>query len=130
MASPDFYIYSAMQRLQQINAGRAQALADLEVAKAGADYESAAASVQEIANLDAQRQAIVNLHDQYIRSQQVPEPPELTDEEKHAKPWDKMTWQDGLDLARQSKYGKDLNHDDPAVIAGYAEVMRRRARGE
>jgi hypothetical protein len=41
-----------------------------------------------------------------------------------------MTWQDGLDLARTSKYGKDLSHDDPAVVAGYAEVMRRRARGE
>jgi hypothetical protein len=66
MASDDFYVFSARQRLQQINANRAQALADLEVAKASADYESAASSVQEIANLDAQRQAIVNLHDQKL----------------------------------------------------------------
>ena len=88
MASDDFYSFSARQRLQQINANRAQALADLEVAKANSDYESAAGSVQEIANLEAQRQALVNLHDQYIRSQQVPEPPELTPEEKAAKPWD------------------------------------------
>jgi hypothetical protein len=41
-----------------------------------------------------------------------------------------MTWQDGLDLAKTSKYGKDLSFDDPNVRAGYAEVMARRARGE
>ena len=130
MASDDFYSFSARQRLQQINANRAQCLADLEQAKASADYESAASSVQEIANLEAQRQALVNLHSQYVASQQVPEPPELTPEERAAKPWDKMDWQDGLDLARTSKYGKDLRHDDPNVQAGYGEVMRRRQRGE
>ena len=65
----DFYTYSARQRFQQINAGRAQALADLEVAKAQADYDFAGAAVQQIADLEAQRQSLVNLHDQYIRSQ-------------------------------------------------------------
>jgi hypothetical protein len=130
MASDDFYSFSARQRLQQINADRAQCLADLEQAKAASDYESAASSVQEIANLEAQRQALVNLHDQYVRSQQVPEAPELTPEEKAARPWDKMNWQDGLDLARTSKYGADLDHNDPNVQAGYAEVVRRRQRGE
>jgi hypothetical protein len=49
MASDDFYTFSARQRLQQINAGRAQALADLEFAKAASDYDSAGASVQTIA---------------------------------------------------------------------------------
>ena len=54
MASEDFYTFSARQRLQQISAGRAQALADLEVAKASADYDSAGQAVQQIANLDAE----------------------------------------------------------------------------
>ena len=42
----------------------------------------------------------------------------------------RMTWDDALDLARNSKFGKDLTHDDPYVRAGYAEVMARRQRGE
>ena len=126
----DFYTFSARQRLQQINAGRAQALADLEVAKAQADYDSAGAAVQQIADLEAQRQAIVNLHDQYIRSQTPPEQPEASAEERFARPWDRMTWDDALDLARNSQYGKDLDHSDPSVQAGYREVQRRRGRGE
>ena len=130
MASDDFYTYSARQRLQQINAGRAQALADLEVAKAQADYDFAGAAVQQIADLEAQRQSLVNLHDQYIRSQQPPEQPEVTAEERFARPLERMTWEDGLDVSRNSQYGKDLDANDPNVQAGFREVMRRRARGE
>jgi hypothetical protein len=126
----DFYSFSARQRLQQISASRAQALADLEQAKASADYESAAASVQQIANLEAERQNLVNLHDQYVRSQTPVAPPEVSAEERHARPADKMTWDDALDLARTSKYGADLDHNDPNVQAGYREVAARRARGE
>ena len=130
MASDDFYTYSARQRLQQINAGRAQALADMEVAKAQADYDSAGAAVQQIADLEAQRQSLVNLHDQYIRSQQPPEQPEVTAEERFARPLERMTWEDGLDVSRNSQDGKDLDANDPNVQAGFREVMRRRARGE
>ena len=130
MASDDFYTYSARQRLQQINAGRAHALADLEVAKEQADYDSAGAAVQQIADLEAQRQSLVNLHDQYIRSQQPPEQPEVTAEERFARPLERMTWEDGLDVSRNSQYGKDLDANDPNVQAGFREVMRRRARGE
>jgi hypothetical protein len=130
MSSPDFYQYAAQQRMQQLEAQRAQALADLAVHKASNDYQAAAESVQQIANLEAERNNLVNLHNQYVQFQQVPQPPELTAEEKAAKPWDRMTWDDALDLARNSQYGKDLTHDDPHVRAGYAEVARRRARGE
>ena len=130
MASDDFYSYSARQRLQQISAGRAQALADLEVAKASADYDLAGQAVQTIANLDAEARNVVALHEQYVASQTPPAPVELTPEEKAAKPWDRMDWNDALDLARTSQFGKDLDHNDPHVQAGYREVMRRRARGE
>ena len=64
----DFYVFSAKQRLQQINAGRAQALADLEQ-KAASDYEGAAASVQQIANLDAEKNNLVALANQYALCQ-------------------------------------------------------------
>ena len=85
---------------------------------------------EEMARADSREQNLVELHQQYVASQAPPEPVELTPEEKHAKPWDRMDWQDGLDLARTSKYGDDLSHNDPNVVAGYAEVMRRRQRGE
>jgi len=64
----DFYVFSAKQRLQQINAGRAQALADLEQ-KAASDYEGAAASVQQIANLDAEKNNLVAPANQYALCQ-------------------------------------------------------------
>ena len=41
-----------------------------------------------------------------------------------------MTLEDGLEVAKTSKYGKDLSFDDPNVQAGYREMMARRARGE
>ena len=126
MASDDFYTFSARQRLQQINANRAQSLADLEVAKSNSDYESAAASVQEIANLEAQRQALVNLHSQYVASQTPPAPVELTPEEKAAKPIAAMDYGDVWEMSATSKYGDSIN----LFRAGMAEVARRRAKGE
>ena len=126
MASDDFYTFTARQRLQQINANRAQCLADLEQAKASADYDSAASAVQQIANLEAEKQNLVNLHDQYVRSQTPVAPPELTQEEKHTKPWDRMDYGDVWEMTQNSKYGVDEN----AFRAGMAEVARRRTRGE
>jgi hypothetical protein len=126
----DFYSDAASQRLAQIEAMRAQALADLATSKANSDYESAAASVQTIANLEAEKANVANLHRSYVASQTVPTPPELTREERDAKPWNRMTPDDALEIARGSKYGKDLNWDNPDVRAGWAEAQRRRSRGE
>jgi hypothetical protein len=130
MASDDFYTHIARQRLQQINAGRAQALADLEACKASADYEGAAQSVQALADLEAAKQNLVALHESYVASQTPPEAPEMTPEEQAAKPWNRMNWQDGLAVSRGSKYGADLDASDPNVQAGFREIQRRRARGE
>jgi hypothetical protein len=105
MASDDFYSFSARQRLQQINAGRAQALPDLEAAKANADYDSAGQAVQQIADLDAEARNVAALHEQYVASRR-PRNRNSVPSERAARPWDKMTWD------------------------GYREVMRRRARGE
>jgi hypothetical protein len=126
----DFYSHAAFQRLAQIEAMRAQALADLATSKANSDYESAAASVQTIANLEAEKANVANLHRSYVASQTPPTPPELSAEEKAAKPLHRMNWQDGLDLAKTSKYGKTLSWDDPHVRAGLAEAQARRRRGE
>src|SRR5215471_3274036 len=95
----DYYTHLARQQIQRLDASRAQALADLEMAKANSDYESAGASVQQIADLDAQKQNVINLHNQYVASQQQPAPPELTAEERHARPIEKMDWSDSWEIA-------------------------------
>jgi hypothetical protein len=126
----DFYSDAASQRLAQIEAQRAQALADLANSKANADYESAAASVQTIADLEAAKQNLVALHQNYVASQTPPTPPELSAEERAAKPLHRMDWNDALELAKTSRYGKNLSWNDPNVQAGYREAMARRRRGE
>jgi hypothetical protein len=128
MASPDFYQYAAQQRLQQLEAQKAQALADLAVHKASNDYQSAAESVQQIANLEAEKTNLVSLHNQYVESQTPPEPVQLSDEEIAAKPIGRMDWSDAMALARTSKYARDLDHNDPLVQAGYRAVLAGRAR--
>jgi hypothetical protein len=41
-----------------------------------------------------------------------------------------MSADDGLLVARNSKYGSNLDWNDPNVQAGYQEMQRRRGRGE
>lgn len=121
----DFYLKSAKAQMQAIATQRAEALAQLEAAKASDDKWAAAASVQEIANLAAAQENLGRLVNQYVQSQQPP-PPESA-EMKEAKPLSQMNYADAYELAqRGSKYGIDPD----AFRAGIAEVQRRRARGE
>jgi hypothetical protein len=126
----DFYGVAANHRMQMLAAEEQAALADLAAFRANNDTESAAGAVQQLANLRAERANLVELHNAYVASQQPPPQPELSDEEKLARPWHRMTPQDALDLAKTSKYGKDLNFNDAHVRAGWHEAQRRKARGE
>jgi hypothetical protein len=126
----DFYQDSAQRRLQQIDAERQAALADLSAHRLNSDYDSAGQVIQQIANLDSERSNLTALYQQYVASNTPPAPEQLTDEERNARPWHKMTPDDGLAVARQSKYGKSLDWNDPHVRSGYAEAQRRRHRGE
>jgi hypothetical protein len=94
------------------------------------DHDAAAECIQQIADLDAARGNLTALYQQYTQSQQPRQPEVLTDEERHAKPWHKMDYNDTLALAQTSKYGKGLTWDDAHMRAGYAEAARRRSRGE
>jgi hypothetical protein len=126
----DFYVEAAAQRANMIEAELASAKADLAAYKANNDVESAGSTVQQIANLTAEQQNLSNLYSAYVQSQQPPAPIPQTAEELRVKSWDKMTYDDALQLAKTSKYGRDLNWNDPNVIAGYREAQRRRSRGE
>jgi len=125
----DFYSDSARRRLEQIETERAAATADLAAHKANGDYDTAALSIQQIANLDAEQRNLVDLHQRYAASQQ-PRQDYATPEERAARPVHRMDWQDVVDMTRQSRYAKNIKADDPAMVAGWHEANRRRARGE
>jgi hypothetical protein len=80
--------------------------------------------------LDAERANLAQLYNNYVASQQAPAREQLTPEERAARPITKMDWSDVVDLARGSRYGKNIKPDDPNLIAGWNEARRRSARGE
>lgn len=130
MANDDFYSRAAAQRMAMIEAERAAHLADLAAHRANGDTESAAGVVQALANVEAERQNLVNLHQQYIASQNPAAPPEPSKEERAARTFDRMDWRDIVEMTRQSKHCKNISETDPNMIAGWQEAQRRRARGE
>jgi hypothetical protein len=126
----DFYIDAAAQRVQQLDAERAAAQADLVAHKANGDYQSASEAVQRIANIDAEARNVQDLYQRYVASQTPPQAPPTSDQERMARPWNRMDASDVLELTRTSKYAKGITWDDAHMRAGYQEAMRRRARGE
>jgi hypothetical protein len=120
----DWYVKVGRQRMAEISAGRAQAQADLELAKRDGDEYAAGAAIQNLADMDQLQNNLARLYDQYIASQQPP--PEPSREERLAKPLNRMNYGDVYEMLKHSKYGVD--HD--AFREGIAEVARRRARGE
>jgi hypothetical protein len=130
MSQRDFYIDAAAKRVQQLDAERAAAQADLVAHKANGDYDSASEAVQRIANIDAEARNVEDLYRRYVTSQQPYTPAPSNEAERMAKSWDKMDGNDVLELTRTSKYAKNIDWNDPYMRAGYSEAMRRRARGE
>jgi hypothetical protein len=130
MANDDPYLRGLQRRMAHNRAAEAAAKADLDTHVLNGDEDGIGESEQQIADVRAQQKNLASLAQEYIASQNPPASPEMTYEERMAKPWDKMNWNDALDLVRGTKLGKDLTLDDPNVQAGMREVMRRRQRGE
>lgn len=128
MAKSDFYLKSAAAQMQAIQTARANALAELEQHRQNKDKYAAGQAVQQLADLAAAQENLQRLANQYVQSQQ-PAPP-LSEEQRRAKPWDQMDFSDSLEMARQSRYAKNLTADDPNFVAGMREAMARRSRGE
>jgi hypothetical protein len=126
----DFYLDAAAQRANEIAAERQAALADLAAHRANGDTQSAAQSVQQLANLQAEQQNLQTLCNDYVAAQRPPSPPELSPEERAAKPWHRMDWNDVVELTKTSKWAKDIRPDDENMIRGWHEVRARRGRGE
>src|SRR5262249_19002180 len=126
----DFYEDSAKRRLEVIQAERAAAQADLASHRMNSDYDSASASIQQLANLAAEEQNLHTLYNNYVASKQPRQPEYLSPEERAVRPVHKMDWSDTVELARTSRYAKNIKSDDPAMVAGFHEARRRRGRGE
>jgi hypothetical protein len=126
----DFYSDSARRRLELIEAERAAALADLAAHRANSDYESASQTIQAVADLDAAKAHLLALHQNYVASQQAPQQPNVSPEERAARPPTAMDWQDVVEVTRGSRHARNIRPDDPAMIAGWREAHRRRSRGE
>lgn len=127
--SNDFYSAVTQSRLTMLAAEEQASLADLAASRANSDTESAASALQQLANLRAERSNLLSLHQEYVASQQPQRQPEPSPEERAARPWSRMDYSDVLEMARNSKYAKDLTWNSD-MQAGYEETRRRRARGE
>jgi hypothetical protein len=126
----DFYLEALQRRLALIETERAAALADLQSHRFNNDHDGAGEAEQRVADLRASQRNLQDLANEYVASQQPPEPVPQTKEELMVKDWSRMTPDDGLALARESKYGRSLDWNDPYVRKGYQEAQRRRNRGE
>ncbi len=71
--SEDFYSASARQRLERIEAERAAATADLQAHRTNSDYESAGYAIQQIADLDRQRENVIGLYNRHVALQNPPQ---------------------------------------------------------
>jgi hypothetical protein len=121
----DFYLKAAKAQHQALQSERAQTLAELEAAKQAEDKWSAGQAIQKLSDIAAAEQNLTALANQYLASQQPPR--ELTQEERQAKSWDKMNYNDVYEMTKQTS---PLGVDDAAFQRGIEEVKRRRARGE
>jgi hypothetical protein len=129
MSQNDFYLNAAAQRANELAAERQAHLADLAAYRANGDTQSAAQVVQALANNQAEQQNLQTLCNDYVAAQQPRQPERISEEERAAKPWSRMNYDDVLEMARGSKYAKDLTWNAD-MQAGYNEVRARRARGE
>ena len=126
----DYYSDIARRRAQQLEADKAEMLGGLARARADSDDYAATEIIQGIANNEQEMRNLGKLHADYMAAQNPPQQMPLSREEWRARPVERMTPQDGLEVARNSKYGATLDFSDPHVQAGFQEAARRRARGE
>jgi|tagenome__1003787_1003787.scaffolds.fasta_scaffold20986856_5 hypothetical protein len=126
----DYYVELARKRAAEIEADKAEMLGGLARAKAENNEFSGTELIQGIANCEQELRNLNQLHADYMSAKNPPQPVPLSREEWRARPVERMSADDGLLVARNSKYGSNLDWNDPNVQAGYQEMQRRRGRGE
>jgi hypothetical protein len=122
--SDDPNIRAAQYRAREIETQITNAQARLAENNLYGNEQDAAACIQEIANLGAEKTNLHALYANYVASQTPPAPRQLSPEEEHAKPIQNMTY---ADVYRMAKNDSKLGVDDNRFREGIAEVQRRRA---
>jgi len=78
------------RQMQMLNVERSAALADLEAHQANGETDSAATVIQRIADLDAAARNLNDLGNRYVQSQTLVQAPPASQEERAARPFDRM----------------------------------------
>jgi hypothetical protein len=100
----DFYWQAAKARSDQLEAELAAATADLQAYRRNGDSESAASTVQQLADLQAQRNNLATLWNQHVSAQRGSQP-YVSQEARHARGPSEMDTQDIADIMNGSKVG-------------------------
>jgi hypothetical protein len=102
--SNEYYHQLYTHTMAQYNSELADANADLVRAQASGDFAGAVSAAQRMANTRANAAAFHQIAEEQAATMRgPPSPPEPTREERHARTWDRMTYDDALELANQSK---------------------------
>jgi hypothetical protein len=116
----DDYTRAANLQYNNLLAQRQRAQADLAEYKVQGDDNGMANAIQTLSDVDCALSNLSNLYSRYQQSQQPRYAPYENDQEKLAKPVDKMTWGDVYEISRNSKYGVN----DEWFRAGMNEIRR------
>jgi hypothetical protein len=132
--SDDFYTRTLNAQIGNLRDARRTIMNEVERYKRMNDHEGAAEYAQDIANLDAQERAIVDLHNRHVAQNQPAAP--LTDAEFMALSPERMAQHpEAVDrIFSKSKYYDKNQWSDPnvqrLVREGVAEAQRRRTAGQ
>src|SRR5262249_39726625 len=126
----DDMLRSGQRQLERINAQMAEQNANFARARVEGDQDGMDYALQEWSNLENAATNLQNNYARQIAAAQAAQPRVPTLEERRARPFSAMDWNDVVDMTRQSKYARNIRADDPWMVAGYYEAQRRRSRGE
>ena len=112
-----------------------------ELVREGRRLEDAYVDAKEAGDAEVLRQASYGLMDNRARikvldeaythaTRPAPVAPQPTLEERAHRSWDRLDADDLMNIYRGSKYTKTMDWSDPHVLAGIAEVQRRKQSGE
>ena len=106
MSQNDFYLQVAARQMAQLEAERAAHLARPPSELFEPRFGRCRRVTQALADNQVARENLTTLCNQYVASQQPPQKPYETPEQKAAKPWSQMGWDDIVDLTRTSRFAR------------------------
>jgi hypothetical protein len=127
--SAELYDYGYRYVMAQMTAEKKQKEAEMALCEGRGDSDGWGEASREWAKIDDDME---RYHIKAVRAaaqmRGPPPPPEPTPEERHARPWTHMDYNDVLQISNQSRHCRDnpLTWDDPHVQAGYRYALATR----